>query len=345
MKDYYQILGVARGADEAEIKKAYRRLARQYHPDMNKGDKKSEERFKEISEAYSILSDPEKKKQYDMFGGAPFGAAGGGAGQGGFGGVRWEQAPGGGFKFYTSADGSGGERFEGFPGGAGDMGDLGDIFSELFNMGGVKRGRQRWQGGEEDVRGTRYGGRGATGGEPRKGGDTFTDMEIDFLEAVHGTETRIAIKRGDRTEKLTVKIPAGVDNGSKVRVTGKGHAGVNGGEAGDLYIVIKVRPHPIFWREDADIYTEVPISIYEAVLGATVEVPTLDGHADMKVPGGTVSGQKFRLKGKGAPVLGKRGAGDEYVIVQIVPPKKLDGKTRQLMEDLARENPYNPRED
>jgi len=339
MKDYYQLLGVARGADEAELKKAYRRLARQYHPDMNKGDKKSEERFKEISEAYSILSDPEKKKQYDMFGGAPFGAGGGGAGQGGFGGVRWEQAPGGGYKFYTNTDESGGEQFEGFPGGAGD---LGDVFSELFNMGGVKRGKQRWSGGEQRATGH---GRRAMSDEPQKGGDTFTDFEIDFLEAIHGTDARMAIKRGDKTEKLTVKIPAGVDNGSKVRVAGKGHAGINGGEPGDLYINIKVRPHPIFWREDADIYTEVPISIYESVLGATVEVPTLDGHADMKVPGGTVSGQKFRLKGKGAPILGKKITGDEYVIVQIVPPKKLDGKTRQLMEDLARENPYNPRED
>ncbi|MBI2974350.1 MAG: DnaJ domain-containing protein [Deltaproteobacteria bacterium] len=235
MKDYYQILGISRGAAEADIKKAYRRLARQYHPDMNKGEKKAEERFKEISEAYSVLSDSEKRKQYDAFGSAPFG---------------------GGFRYYTSADESGGE--EGFPGGAGD---LGDIFSELFNIGGVKR-KPKW---------------GFTGGESResrKGGDIYADLEIDFLEAVYGLDTRLAIKRGDRTEKITVKIPAGVDNGSKVRVSGKGHPGARGGEDGDLYINIKVKPHPIFWREGADIYTEVPISVYEAVLGATIEVPT-----------------------------------------------------------------------
>lgn len=331
MKDYYQTLGVARGASDAEIKKAYRRLARQYHPDMNKGEKKSEDRFKEISEAYSILSDPEKKKQYDMFGNAPFGGQGGG--EGGFGGVRWEQSPGGGFKFYSNADGGPGP--EGFPGG---MGDMGDIFSELFNMGGVKRQKARWSDyAEQPGRGRKY--------EAKKGGDTFTNLEIDFMEAIQGTEARLQIKHGDGTENLTVKIPAGVDNGSKVRVAGKGQHGFAGGESGDLFINIKVRPHPLFWREDADIYTEVPISIYEATLGSSIDVPTLDGHAHMKVPELTEGGQKFRLKGKGAPILGKKGTGDQYVVVKIVPPKKLDVKTRQTLEELARERAYNPRLD
>ena len=338
MKDYYQILGVARDADEAEIKKAYRRLARQYHPDMNKGDKKAEERFKEISEAYSILSDSEKRKQYNMFGNAPFG--GGGAGEGGFGGVKWEQAPGGGYRFYTSANGE--EGGEGFSGG---MGDLGDIFSELFNMGGVKRPRPNWADyAEQPGRGHGAGEEGRrTSEEPKRGGDTYTPLDIDFMEAIHGTETRLHIKRGDKTEKITVKIPAGVDNGSKVRIAGKGHPGVSGGEPGDLFINIRVNPHPMFWREDADIYTEVPISIYEAVLGSTIEVPTLEGHANMKVPETTESGQKFRLKGKGAPILGKKGTGDLYVVVKIVPPKKMDPKTRQSLEELSKSEPYNPR--
>lgn len=326
MKDYYQILGLARGAADADIKKAYRRLARQYHPDMNKGDKKAEERFKEISEAYSILSDPEKRRQYDMFGNAPFG---GGGGQGGFGGVKWEQDQDGGFRFYTSANG---EDIEGFPGGGG----IGDIFAELFNMGGIKRPRANWSGyAEQPGRGKRE--------EPVRGGDTYTSLEIDFMEAIRGTEARLHIKRGDRTEKITVKIPAGVDNGSKVRIAGKGNPGALGGPNGDLYINIKVRPHPMFWREDADIYTEVPISIYEAVLGSTIEVPTLDGHANMKVPEGTESGQKFRLKGKGAPVLGKKGTGDLYVIVKIVPPRRLKPETKETLEMLARTDAYNPR--
>lgn len=323
-------MGVARGANEAEIKKAYRRLARQYHPDMNKGDKRAEERFKEISEAYSILSDPEKRKQYNMFGGAPFG--GRTSGEGGFGGVKWEQTKDGGFKFYTNAGGE--EEPEESQGG---MGDLGDIFAELFNMGGIKRPRHTWADyAEQPGRGRRQ--------EAKKGGDTYTTLEIDFMEAIHGTEARLQIKRDDKTEKITVKIPAGVDNGSKVRIAGKGQHGIGGGEDGDLYINVRVRPHPMFWREDADIYTEVPISIYEATLGSTIEVPTLEGHADMKVPERTESGQKFRLKGKGAPILGKKGLGDLYVVVKIIPPKKLDIKTRQLLEELARDNPYNPRE-
>jgi len=332
MKDFYQVLGVSRDASSDDIKKAYRRLARQYHPDMNKGDKKSEERFKEVSEAYGVLSDTEKRKQYDMFGGAPFGSASG-QGTGGFGGMRWEQAPGGGFRFYTSADpneAGGSESFDQF-------GGMGDIFSELFNMGGFKRGRAQRGGAYEDVRTSR--GR----AEPQKGGDTFTDLEIDFMEAIEGTEARLAIRRGDRTEKITVKIPAGVDNGSKVRIAGKGHPGVAGGSAGDLYINIKVRPNDVFWREDSDIYTEVPISIFEAVLGGNVEVPTIAGHADMKIPAGTSSGQKFRLKGKGAPLVGKKGTGDQFVIVQIVPPKKIDERARQMFEELSRQCDYEPR--
>ncbi len=321
-KDYYQTLGVSKNASADEIKKAYRRLARQYHPDMNKGEKKAEERFKDISEAYDVLSDQQKRKQYDMFGGAPFGQSGG-QGQSGF---RWQQqSPGGGGsqRFYSSTDGS---TFQG------GFGDMGDIFSELFNMGGVKQGRWNFrEQPEENIR------------EARKGTDTFTTIEIDFMEAVEGTKARLEIRRGDSSEKITVKIPAGVDNGSKVRIAGKGHPGFNGGGPGDLFINIRIKTHPIFWREDADIYTEVPITIYESILGASIEVPTVDGHAKMKVPSSTESGQKFRLKGKGAQFLGKKGKGDQYIIVKVVPPKEMDKKTRQIFEDLARESPYYPR--
>ena len=314
MKDFYQVLGVPKGATEAEIKKAYRRLAKQYHPDVNEAEKAAEEKFKEISEAYNVLSDPKQRKQYDMFGQAAYG--GGGGPTPGPGGVHWEYrggAPGG---------------AQGF-----DYGDMGDLFSDLFEMGGVRRGayRQNW-------------GKGASTEAPVPGRDTYADIDVDFKEAIDGTQCKISIKRGDKTERLTVKVPAGVDNGSKVRVAGKGQPGFGGGKDGDLYLRIHVAPHPEFWREGADIYTEVPITIYDAVLGAQVEVPTLKGHARMTVPAGTASGQKFRLQGKGATVLGSKGKkGDEYVIVNIVPPKKLSSAQKKAFEELSKEYPYEPK--
>lgn len=315
MKDYYQILGVPRGSSEDEIKKAYRRLAKQYHPDVNKGDKQAEERFKEISEAYNVLSDPDQRKKYDLFGdGGPFSG-----GEGGPGGVRWDWAgPGG-------------------PGGQGqrvDMGDLGDLFSELFNMGGVRRGAysQAW-------------GRGGQREASVNGQDTFADVDVNFTEAIDGAERKISIKRGDKVERLTVHIPAGVDNGSKVRIAGKGQPGFGGGKSGDLYLRVHVEPHPDFWREDADVYTELPITIYDAILGASVEVPTLNGSARMKIPAGTASGQKFRIGGKGAPALGKKGKrGDQYVIVKIVPPKHLTSDAMKAFEQMAQQYPYEPRD-
>lgn len=326
MKDYYQILGISKGAAEGEIKRAYRRLAKQYHPDVNKGDKGAEEKFKEISEAYSVLSDAEKRKQYDMFGSGAF--------HGGFDpsqasqGFRWSgtEAPGG-WRVYTSS--SGPEGYEG----TGGMGDLGDIFGDLFNMGGFTRaqGRKRPRGraAEEPV--------------SRNGGDTYTTIEIDFDEAIKGISKRMSIKRDNNIDTITVKIPAGVDNGSKVRVKGKGQTGTMGGKSGDLYLNIRVKPHKIFWREGADIYAEVPISIYEAMFGGKIEVPTIDGTAKMTISAGTSSGQKFRLKGKGAPVLGKSGRGDEYVIVKITLPEKIDNETRKIFEELSTKSPYNPR--
>ena len=313
MKDYYQILGLSRGASEAEIKKAYRRLAKQYHPDVTKGDKASEEKFKEISEAYNVLSDREQRKKYDMFG-----AAGVGAGAPGFEGFRWEgRGPGPGFDF-----------------GQMGIGDLGDLFRELFEMGGVRRGeytQKGWRPPKEAA---------------VSGRDTYAAIEVGFEEAISGTERKISIKRGDKVERLTVKIPAGVDNGSRVRVGGKGQPGFGGGRSGDLYLRVHVKPHPSFWREDADIYTEVPITIYDAVLGAKVEVPTLSGNMRMKIPAGTAGGQKFRVAGKGAPILGKRGKrGDQYVIVKIVPPRDLDSGAKKIFESLAQEYPYEPEAD
>ena len=312
MKDFYQVLGVPRTASAEEIKKAYRRLAKQYHPDVNKGDKSAENRFKEISEAYNVLSDPEQKKKFDMFGQAYDKAAGGGGFQG------YQQASGQGFNQ---------ANFEGFGG------DLGDIMKDLFDMGGVKRTRYKQS---------------RTG--PRRqqpvadGQDMITDVEISFVDAAKGTQRAITIKRGEKTEKLTVKIPAGVDNGSKVRVSGKGGFGYGGGKPGDLFLRIHVTPHPEFWREGADVFMELPVTVYDAVLGGSVTVPTLEGTAKMKIPSGTSSGQKFRLKNKGTPVLGKKSSkGDQYVIVQIAPPKKTNAEERHLYEELATRFPYKPK--
>lgn len=324
MKDYYQILGVAKGASDSEIKHAYRRLAKQYHPDVNKGEKNSEEKFKEISEAYSVLSDAEKRKQYDMFGS--------GAYQGGFDpsqfsqGFRWSsQGAPGGARYYTNQGGS--EGGEGF-------GNFNDIFSELFNMGGAQRqaGRRRGRGfAREDV------------AEKADGQDTYTTLDIDFEDAVHGASKCMAIKRDDTVDHITVKIPAGVDNGYKVRLKGKGHPGRDGGKAGDLYLNIRVKPHKTFWREGDDLYVDVPISIYEAVLGCQINVPTIEGTAKMKIPCGTSSDQKFRLKGKGVTKLGKQDRGDEYVIVKIVMPEKIDTETKKIFEELALKRAYDPR--
>lgn len=311
MKDYYQILGVSRNASQAEIKKAYHRLAKMYHPDINKGDKQSEERFKEISEAYNVLSDPEQRKKYDMLGS-----------QSPFSGFNWQGQPGTNYQYQQGTD------FSGF-------GDLGDLFSELFEMGGIRRNARggsraytSWRQQESEVAGQ----------------DTFTNIEISFDEAVKGASRKISIKRGDKIETITVKIPAGVDNGSKVRISGKGQMGFGGGKDGDLYLHIQVSPHPEFWREDADIYTELPITIYDAILGTTTEVPTLEGLSKMKIPAGTEGGQKFRIKGKGAPILGKKGkCGDQYVVVKIVPPKNLSGELKKTFSELAEKYPYDPK--
>lgn len=320
MKDYYQILGLPRSASVDEIKKAYRRLAKQHHPDVNKGNTEAEEKFKVISEAYNTLSDPEQKKKYDMFGQAGFAGGGPGPGGPGYGGFHWQQGG-------QPRQGGGQPDFN-------NMGDLGDLFSELFDMGGVRR------------RNYAQGTRGGESYQPAvKGHDTYADVEIAFDEAISGKEVKISVKRGDKVERLTVKVPPGVDNGSKVRIAGKGQPGFGGGKDGDLYLRVHVTPHPSFWREGADIYIEVPITIYDAVLGSTVEVPTTKNSAKMKIPAGTKGGQKFRISGKGAPVLGKKGkTGDQYVIVNIVSPKKLPSELKKEFERLKEEYPYDPNE-
>lgn len=330
MKDYYQILGVPRSASDDEIKKSYRRLAKQYHPDVNKGSKAAEEKFKDISEAYNVLSDEKQRKQYDMFGQAgpgfdPSQWAGQGGGAGGAG--AWSSNDG--VHYTYTSDG-------------GNFGDVGDIFSDLFGLGGFRRGqggargraRPQWSPGNEESYARNV---------PVDGTDASATVEIEFMEALHGSQQTLSIQRAGKTEKIQVKIPAGVDNGSRVRIAGKGNPGQNGGKNGDLYLLIQVKPHPEFWREGADIYIDVPITIYTASLGGSIEVPTITGTAKMKVPAATHSGQRFRLPGKGAPILGKKGTGDQYAVIQIAPPTHLDSQVKTALEGLAQSHPYTPK--
>lgn len=307
--DYYEILGVPRSATQSEIKKSYHRLAKRFHPDVNKGDKKAEEKFKEISQAYDILGDPDKRKKFDQFGQW--------AEQGGF--DPSHQAR----RNYTWS--SGGPSGPG-RGGRGPEFDLGDIFENIFGGGG---------GGFGDVRQGRgfrgespfQSARGGSQAEP-EGRDVHATVEIGFEEAVHGTTRRVSLTRSGREQKIDVKIPAGIRDNGKIRLAGKGERG------GDLYFDIKVASHPKFRREEDDIYVEVPISVTEAVLGGTVKVPTLTGTVNLKVPPLTSSGQKFRLAGKGAPHLGKGGHGDQYAVVKIVVPSRLDDETKGLFQKI-----------
>ncbi|MFN3330307.1 MAG: molecular chaperone DnaJ, partial [Pyrinomonadaceae bacterium] len=364
------------------IKKAYRRLARKYHPDVNPGDKVAEEKFKEIQEAYDILSDEKKRKIYDKFGyynenldpDAPFGAKTG-ASSGGinfdFSGFSWD------FGDFGTRSGSTGSTFR-------------DIFSELFG-GGSKREAEPPKP------------------MPKRGEDIEIPLALSFDEAVKGLTTNITVNRSEqcprcqgagdtggplvicstcngsgkvtkiggrlqfsqvcpdcagtgrrrqpcslcqgkgvipKTEQVKVRIPAGVDTGSRVRVPKKGHAGRLGGEPGDLYIITNVSNHKYFTRKGDNIYVTVPITIPEAVLGAKIEVPTIEGKAQLRIPPGTQSGQRFRLRGRGVPSLRNPNLrGDQYVEVQIKLPKVISEETKELLRQFEKLNPENPRKE
>jgi molecular chaperone DnaJ len=366
-KDYYEILGVAKTAPLTEIKKAYRKLARKYHPDLNPGDKSAEAKFKEIQEAYSVLSDPKKRSQYDQFG------------------FAGDMPPGGG-----PAGGPRGPGFEGF-----DFSDYGspsfrDFFDGIFGGGGREAPRTRGAGpqrgddlhytmnlGFEDaihgvqtrIRLTRLvpcatcGGSGTVKGSgarpcPTCGGSGRTTLQRGFMRFSGTCPTCGGTGRApgavcpscrgsgvtEKSELIAVRIPAGVDTGSKVRIAGRGNAGLNGGPPGDLFISIVTEGHPFFRRQGANINVKVPVTVPEATMGAKIEVPTLWGKTVIRIPPGTKSGQKFRLRGQGAPLPGKKAKGDEFVEVSIVPPPFEDQRVRDLMKELERLSGPNPRE-
>ncbi len=323
-KDYYELLGVKRNASEQEIKQAYRRLARQYHPDVNQGDKSTEAKFKEINEAYEVLSSKENRKKYDKYG------------------DQWryaeqlEQARRQQTPRWDFGDVGGTASFQ-FGGE-----DLGSLFDDLLFGGGRARTyTQRTR--------------------PTRGRNLETPVEVTLEEAFHGTSRTISLQseepcpacqgtglrqnavcsncqgagRVPRMKRLEVKIPAGVKTGSRVRVAGKGAPGYNGGASGDLYIVISVRPHRQFERRNDDLYVEVPVPLTVAVLGGEVQVPTMKGKLALKVPPETQNGRSFRLAGQGIPHLGDSSRGDMFARVNVILPTKLSEKEKELFKQLS----------
>jgi molecular chaperone DnaJ len=381
-QDYYETLGVGRSASDDEIRKAYRRLARKHHPDLNPGDKSAEEKFKNVQEAYDILSDPKKKQMYDQFGFYSENGMPGGTGAGGpFGGAGGFDF--GGFDFSEFTKGAGAR--ERTTGGGGEFGGFRDIFSQFF------------------------GGRGAGGSAaqaPQRGADLEYSLSVDFWQAIRGTQVKLNISRQEvcsscggtgtaggnmpscpecngtgqvsqmagamrfnltcprcngtgrlknvcpacygegrvaRPEPVEVRIPAGVQSGSRLRVPGKGNSGTNGAPAGDLYITVRVEPHSLFERDGDNIVVKVPVTVPEAGLGAKIEVPTIDGRALLKIPQGTQNGQRFRLREKGVFNARKNTRGDQIVEVVLKSPDIHNERTRELLRELSGLDSADPR--
>ena len=374
--DYYELLGVPRKATAKDIRTAFRKLARKYHPDLNPGDKSAEEKFKQLQEAYDVLSDAKKRQMYDQYGfyseNMPAGGYAPGAESGAAQGVNFDF---GGFDFGGAGAAGGGSSFR-------------DLFSQFFG------GRGRGHGADFEP-------------ESEPGGDLEYQIEIDFWDAVRGAVKKLQVTRLDvcetchgtghigtpqtctvcggtgtiqqaagkmrfnvpctrcggtgklrtacktcagegrvrRVETIDVRIPAGVADGGRVRVPGKGNAGTAGASPGDLYLHVKVKPHPFFERRGNDIYTRIPVTVSEATLGAKVEVPTIDGRAVVRIPPGTNSGKTLRLREKGAPSARHGARGDQYVEIQVVVPQPTDERVRKLIKELETVAPEDPRKD
>jgi curved DNA-binding protein len=325
-KDYYEILGVPRNASDAEIKKSFRKLAREYHPDVAKDKKRAEEKFKEINEAYEVLGDPAKRKKYDELGanwksGAEFRPPPGWEGFGG--------------QTFRGGAGRGAEEYEFHFGGTG----FSDFFEQLFGSMGrggfrnAQRFGRRMESAEEDF--------------AERGRDIEGDIMVTLEEAMRGSVRTVNVRRPVgrtvKTETHQVKIPPGVTEGQKLRLSGRGEAGSSGGAAGDLYLRVLLAKHPDFEVEDHNLIYEADLAPWEAVLGANLSVPALDGRVNIKIPPGTQSGQKLRLRGRGLPRRdGTRG--NLIVVAQVAIPAKISDTEKNLWEQLRRESAFNPRE-
>ncbi|MBM4310243.1 MAG: J domain-containing protein [Deltaproteobacteria bacterium] len=306
-KDYYKVLGVEKTAPEAEIKKAYKKLAFKFHPDKNPGDPKAEERFKEISEAYAVLSDKNKRAQYDQFGSSGFHQ-------------RYSQED-----IFRGADLNDIFREMGFSSGN-------DIFGQFFGGG---RGRRQTGFRMDDL----FGGGGGfgAGAQQARGQDLSLELRIDFLEALTGCEKTVEYVHGGKKQGVRVKVPAGIASGQKLRLAGKGGRSLSGSPAGDMYFTITVADYPEFKREGSDVIIDLGIRLSEAVFGSSREVPTPHGSRKVKIPAGIQSGTKLRLKGLGFPHFGKSGQGDAYVRVTVTTPTNLNDHQKKILKRLAEE--------
>jgi curved DNA-binding protein len=303
-RDYYDVLGVPRDASNEDIRGAYRKLARQYHPDVNK-EEGAEDRFKEVAEAYEVLRDDEKRRAYDRFGQNWKAGQDVSAAQGFSGGARRPEG--------------GGVRFD-----FGDGDDFSDFFEGLF---GARAGGSRRGAGSNGFAG--------------RGGDQEATLELTLEEAARGGKRSLSLADGREYE---VNIPKGVRDGQRIRLAGEGGRGPGGGPAGDLHLRVRLKPHPRFEVDGRDLYTELPVTAWEAALGATVKVPTLDGSAKVKVPAGSSCGRRLRLRGQGLP--GPKGQdGDLYATVEIEMPEKLTSDERKAYERLSKVSKFNPREE
>ncbi|PIE33255.1 integrase [candidate division KSB3 bacterium] len=308
MRDYYEVLGVKKNASEAELKKAYRKLAMKHHPDRNKDDKAAEEKFKEINEAYAVLNDPEKRKQYDMFGADGFHQ-------------RFSQED-----IFRGTDFSSIFSEMGFGGG-------GDLFTHLFGGGGGRQRSGGFPGGQNPFGG--FGGAGRGYQQPMKGQDIETSITIPFQLAYSGGKQRLSFQHpGGGRQNVDLKIPAGMESGKKLRLSGKGNPAPGGGMAGDLYVVVNIAPHPEFERNGADLEVQHTIGLTEALLGTTLKITTMEDQKQLKVPAGVSPGTKMRIKNHGFPRMGGKGKGDLYVKINIKFPSTLTDRQRQLIEEL-----------